>query len=102
MRALVIGADGFAGRWLTRHLVETGDDVVSAVGPHFAGHDPPPGEVVAVGPGVTEIKAGDRVAYVAPLGGYAAERLLPAERAVKLPQAIVRVRPCTAAWSALG
>ncbi len=46
------------------------------------------GEVVAVGPGVTEFKAGDRVAYVAPLGSYATERLVPAERAVKLPAAI--------------
>jgi NADPH2:quinone reductase len=43
------------------------------------------GEVIAVGPGVTDIKVGDRVGYVAPLGGYAAERLLPADRAVKLP-----------------
>jgi NADPH2:quinone reductase len=46
------------------------------------------GEVVAVGPGVTDIKVGDRVAYVVTLGGYAAERLLPADRAVKLPDAI--------------
>jgi NADPH2:quinone reductase len=46
------------------------------------------GEVAAVGPGVTDIKVGDRVAYVAALGGYAAERLLPADRAVKLPDAI--------------
>jgi NADPH2:quinone reductase len=43
------------------------------------------GEVVAVGPGVTEFKVGDRVGYVAALGGYAAERLLPAARAAKLP-----------------
>src|SRR6185437_8285197 len=46
------------------------------------------GQVTAVGPGVTDIKVGDRVAYVAALGGYAAERLLPAERAVKLPDNI--------------
>jgi NADPH:quinone reductase len=46
------------------------------------------GDVVAVGPGVTDFKVGDRVAYVAALGGYAAERLLPAERAVKLPDSI--------------
>ena len=48
MRALVIGADGFAGRWLARHLVESGDDLVAAVGPHFAGSEPLAGEVVAV------------------------------------------------------
>src|SRR5216684_2569077 len=46
------------------------------------------GEVVAVGQGVTEIKIGDRVGYVSALGGYAAERLILAERAVKLPETI--------------
>src|SRR5665647_519603 len=46
------------------------------------------GQVTAVGPGVTDLKVGDRVAYVVALGGYAAERLLPAERAVKLPDNI--------------
>ena len=40
MRALVIGADGFAGRWLTKHLAESGDVVVAGVGPNFAGPDP--------------------------------------------------------------
>jgi NADPH:quinone reductase len=46
------------------------------------------GEVIAVGEGVKDFKVGDRVAYVHAMGGYAAERLLPAERAVKLPAAI--------------
>jgi len=46
------------------------------------------GEVTAVGPGVGDFKVGDRVGYVAALGGYAEERLLPAERAVKLPKTI--------------
>src|ERR1700739_3723121 len=45
------------------------------------------GEVVAVGEGVKDFKAGNRAASVA-LGAYAAERLLPADRAVKLPDAI--------------
>jgi NADPH2:quinone reductase len=44
--------------------------------------------VIAVGPGVTDFKVGDRVAYVVALGGYAAERLLPVERTVKLPDNI--------------
>lgn len=46
------------------------------------------GDVVAVGEGVKDLKLGDRVAYVVTLGGYAEERLLPADRAVKLPDAI--------------
>src|SRR5260370_27217860 len=45
------------------------------------------GEAIAVGPGVKDFKVGDRVAWVA-IGSYAAERLLPAERAVKLPDKI--------------
>ncbi len=45
--------------------------------------------VEKVGPGVTDLKPGDRVAYAsAPLGAYAEWRLYPAERAVKLPDAI--------------
>ena len=55
--------------------------------PFIAGNEGA-GEVIAVGPGVTDLKVGDRVAYVGPLGGYAAERLLPADRAVKLPDNI--------------
>jgi NADPH2:quinone reductase len=43
------------------------------------------GEVLAVGPGVSEFKVGDRVAYAHPIGSYAEERLIPADRLVKLP-----------------
>ncbi|WP_175977624.1 quinone oxidoreductase [Burkholderia sp. BCC1047] len=47
------------------------------------------GEVTAVGDGVTAFKAGDRVAYVGqPPGAYAQERVMPAERVVKLPDGI--------------
>src|SRR5437762_7325211 len=46
------------------------------------------GEVIAVGPGVTDVKVGDRVGYVAALGSYAAERIMPADRLVKLPDSI--------------
>lgn len=47
------------------------------------------GEVLAVGPGVTGFAPGDRIAYASgPLGAYAEERLLPAEKAVRLPPAI--------------
>jgi NADPH:quinone reductase len=57
----------------------------SPVGMPFVAGNEGAGEVTAVGPGVTDIKVGDRVAYVVPLGAYSAERLLPADRAVKLP-----------------
>ncbi len=46
------------------------------------------GEVVAVGEGVTEFKAGDRVAYGTALGAYAEERLIPADKLLKLPDEI--------------
>ena len=46
------------------------------------------GEVVAVGPGVTEFKVGDRGAYASPVGSYAEERLMPVDRLVKLPDSI--------------
>jgi NADPH2:quinone reductase len=55
--------------------------------PFIAGNEGS-GDVVAVGSGVTDIKVGDRVAAVAPLGGYASERILPADRAVKVPSNI--------------
>ena len=46
------------------------------------------GEVVAVGSGVTDLKVGDRVAYTSALGSFAAERIMPADRLVKLPDKI--------------
>jgi len=46
------------------------------------------GEVLAVGPGVTGFAPGDRVAYQGPVGAYADERLLPADKAVHLPEGI--------------
>jgi NADPH2:quinone reductase len=47
------------------------------------------GTVLAVGEGVTEVAVGDRVAYAtAPIGAYATERVIAADRLVKLPDAI--------------
>ena len=47
------------------------------------------GVVEAVGAGVTDLKAGDRVAWTTgPLGTYAEVKIHPAERLVKLPDAI--------------
>ena len=46
------------------------------------------GTVEAVGGDVEHLKKGDRVAYAGPLGGYAEERLIDADRIVKLPSDI--------------
>jgi len=46
------------------------------------------GVVDAVGPDVTGVAPGDRVAYAGALGAYATERLLPAWRAVPVPAAL--------------
>jgi NADPH2:quinone reductase len=46
------------------------------------------GVVDAVGPDVTTVKIGDRVAYGGPIGGYAELRLIDADRVMKLPDSI--------------
>jgi NADPH2:quinone reductase len=47
------------------------------------------GVVDAVGPGVTEFKPGERVAYCnGPIGAYAEVKIHPAERLVKVPEGI--------------
>ncbi|MDD7908796.1 MULTISPECIES: quinone oxidoreductase family protein [Pseudovibrio] len=46
------------------------------------------GVVIAVGPDVTEIKEGDRVAYAGPLGAYTEERNIPAANLVKVPSTV--------------
>ncbi len=47
------------------------------------------GVIEEVGPGVTDIKAGDRVAYGnSPLGAYSEARVMPADRLVALPKGI--------------
>jgi NADPH2:quinone reductase len=47
------------------------------------------GTVLAVGDQVSDFAPGDRVAYAGgPLGAYATERVIPADRLVKLPSAI--------------
>jgi NADPH:quinone reductase len=46
------------------------------------------GVVEAVGAGVTDLKAGDRVCYTGLPGSYCETRLVPADRMVKLPQGI--------------
>ena len=46
------------------------------------------GVVEAVGSGVSDLKAGDRVAYTGLPGSYCDVRVVPADRLVKLPQGI--------------
>lgn len=46
------------------------------------------GEVLEVGEGVDWVKPGDRVAYVGPLGAYAQERVIAADRLVKVPEGV--------------
>jgi NADPH2:quinone reductase len=47
------------------------------------------GVVEAIGAGVSEVAPGDRVAYAGPpIGAYAEVRLMPADRLVRLPDAI--------------
>jgi NADPH2:quinone reductase len=46
------------------------------------------GEVSAVGPGVTGLKSGDRVAYTLPNNAYASARNIAAAHVVKLPDGI--------------
>jgi NADPH:quinone reductase len=46
------------------------------------------GIVEAIGSDAEDLKAGDRVAYAGPIGGYAEERLIDAGRLVKLPESI--------------
>jgi NADPH2:quinone reductase len=55
--------------------------------PFIAGNEAS-GEVIATGPGVTNVHVGDRVAYYFNLGGYAGERNIPADKLVRLPDAI--------------
>ncbi len=46
------------------------------------------GVVTAVGPGVTDPKVGDRVAYTSILGAYAEYAVVPADRVVVLPDGV--------------
>ncbi len=47
------------------------------------------GVVAKCGVGVSGLKVGDRVAYAgAPIGSYAEERLMPADRVVKIPRGV--------------
>jgi NADPH2:quinone reductase len=46
------------------------------------------GTVIELGPDVSGLAVGDRVAYAGALGGYAIQRVIPADRLVKLPDNI--------------
>ena len=55
--------------------------------PQVAGNEAA-GVVEAVGAGVSDLKAGDRVTYTGLIGSYCESRVVPADRMVKLPQGI--------------
>jgi NADPH2:quinone reductase len=55
--------------------------------PQVAGNEGA-GVVEAVGPNVSELKKGDRVAYTGLPGSYCESRVVPADRMVRLPQGI--------------
>lgn len=55
------------------------------------------GIVEAVGEGVTRLSPGDRIAYLSAPGAYATERLVPADRCVRLP-ASLDDRSAAGAW----
>jgi NADPH2:quinone reductase len=56
--------------------------------PMVLGHEGA-GVVEAVGPGVHEIAVADRIAYASPQpGAYAQERLLPADRVLRIPEGV--------------
>ena len=70
-------------------------DVLQRSGIHTVKSFPAPiglesaGVVEAIGPDVTDVKVGDRVAYAsAPEGSYAEQRIVPAARLIPLPDAI--------------
>jgi len=46
------------------------------------------GVVTAVGEGVRDLKVGRRVAYAGPIGAYAEERLIAADRVVRIPDGV--------------
>ena len=46
------------------------------------------GFIIALGDGVNDLSIGDRVAYTTPNGAYREERVMPADRVVKLPDSI--------------
>lgn len=47
------------------------------------------GQVIAVGPGVSEVAIGDRVAYATgPIGAYSTQRVIAADRLLRLPDYI--------------
>src|SRR5216683_1897588 len=61
------------------------------------------GVVEEVGPGVTGFKPGDRVAYAGgPIGAYADERVMPADRLVPVPAGITDQQAAATIQSFIG
>jgi NADPH2:quinone reductase len=60
----------------------------SPVGMPFVAGNEGAGEVTAVGPGVTDVKVGDRVGWAMTLGSYAEYAVVPAWKLVVLPASV--------------
>ncbi|GGA81468.1 quinone oxidoreductase [Brucella endophytica] len=69
-------------------LFRTGTGVYKASSMPFTPGNEGAGVVLSIGPGVTNVKPGDRVAYVVTLGAYAEERIVRADRLVLVPDGI--------------
>ena len=54
------------------------------------------GVVEAIGPGVSEVKAGDRVAWAGPVGSYASHQVIPAAKLVPVPARLETKRAAAA------
>jgi NADPH:quinone reductase len=54
------------------------------------------GTIVAVGANVTELAAGDRVAWAGPLGAYAERAIAPADRVVWIPEGVTAAQAAAA------
>ncbi|MEG6509737.1 quinone oxidoreductase [Methyloligella sp. 2.7D] len=46
------------------------------------------GVITALGEGVSDLEVGDRVAYAGPVGAYSEERLIAADKLVKIPEGV--------------
>src|SRR5450756_2042389 len=68
--------------------IERGEGKGYACGPPFPLGQEGAGTVTAVGPGVTTVAVGERVAWASAQGSYAEQALVPADRAIAVPAGV--------------